>query len=262
MLLRIALYQMNIGFEDKEGNFAKVREAAEKAAYERADVLFLPEMSFTGFSMNTELTAESDNSSMSFVRNLCLSFGLAIGFGWVRKLKDKAENCYSVIDRNGDELSTYVKTHPFSYSGEDRYFSGGSSIAFYAVENEGFSTAVCYDMRFPELFSCICKDERVKAVVIPANWPAGRSEHWKILTRARAIENQVYIIAVNCVGEINGLYYSGDSCVIAPDGEILVCSGNREELTFAEIDGSIADKLRKSFPVKNDRRTDLYKCLL
>lgn len=253
---------MNIIFEDKEGNFGKVRKAAEKAAYKGADVLFLPEMSFTGFSMNTELTAESDDLSRSFVKILCSEFGIAIGFGWVRKLKDKAENCYSVIDKNGTELSTYVKMHPFSYSGEDRYFSGGSSIAFYAVENIGFSTAVCYDMRFPELFSCICRDERVKAVVIPANWPAKRSEHWKILTRARAVENQVYIIAVNCVGEINGLYYSGNSCVIAPDGEILSYSENKEELVFADIDGGTADKLRKSFPVKNDRRTDLYKCLL
>ena len=260
--MKIALYQMNISFEDKEGNFGKVCRAAEKAAYEGADVLFLPEMSFTGFSMNTELTAESDNSSMSFVRNLCVRFGISTGFGWVRKSENKAENCYSVIDRNGRELNTYVKMHPFSYSEENRYFSGGSSIAFYAVENIGFSTAICYDMRFPELFSGICREGKVKAVVIPANWPAERSEHWKVLTRARAIENQIYIFAVNCVGEMSGLYYSGNSCVIAPDGEIIVCSDDREELIFAETDFSYADRLRKSFPVKNDRRTELYKSFL
>ena len=117
-------------------------------------------------------------------------------------------------------------------------------------------------MRFPELFSGICREGKVKAVVIPANWPAERSEHWKVLTRARAIENQIYIFAVNCVGEMNGLYYSGNSCVIAPDGEIIVCSDGREELIFAETDFSYADRLRKSFPVKNDRRTELYKSFL
>ena len=258
--MKIGIYQMNIVWEDKEQNLAKAEQGMITAVNNNADVLFMPEMSFTGFSMNTKKTAEDNNYTVDKMKQLCKKHNIAVGFGWVRNCGEKSANCYSVIDKNGELLSTYEKIHPFSYSGEDKYFQKGSQLTKYSINDFGFSTAICYDTRFPELFQGISKDKAVKAIVIPANWTARRSEHWKTLVRARAIENQVYIIAVNCVGNIGGTEYSGDSCVITPNGDIEEYL-NGEQIYFSQLDYDI-DTLRQQFPVKQDRQPQLYKQLL
>ncbi len=94
-------------------------------------------------------------------------------------------------------------------------------------------------------------------ILLPADWPAKRSHHWKTLLQARAIENQVYILAVNCVGQIDDLYYSGDSCVINPNGEVLQMLSDEEGLVIFELTDDV-EEYRKAFPVKQDRRPELY----
>ncbi|MEE0930678.1 MAG: carbon-nitrogen family hydrolase [Acutalibacteraceae bacterium] len=259
--MKIALCQMNIKWEDKEENFFTTESQMLIASEMGAEVLFLPEMSFTGFSMNTTLTAENDKFTVNRMKELCRKYNIALGFGWVRRCEDKAENCYTIVDKTGEELCTYVKVHPFSYGGEDKFFARGTELVSYKLGGMTFSTAICYDTRFPELFQGICKNNKTDVIVIPANWPAKRAEHWKTLVRARAIENQVYIIAVNCVGEIGGTEYSGDSCIINPNGEIVKCAESYNELIFAELDYDIKN-LRKTFPVRQDRQLELYKKIL
>lgn len=259
--MKIALFQMNIKWEDKEANFVKLESIIDSAVKQNVKVLFLPEMSFTGFSMNIDITAEADSYTVERVKSLCEKYSLAVGFGWAEKCGDRAKNCYTIIDKNGNELATYVKIHPFSYAGEDNYFIKGDKIITFEIDKLMFSCAICYDTRFPELFQAISKNANVKAIVIPANWPAKRAEHWKTLTKARAIENQTYIIAVNCVGEIGGVNYTGDSCVINPDGEIKAMANEGEGLIICELDYDV-ERLRSTFPVKNDRQVDLYKGIL
>lgn len=260
-ILKVALFQMNIKWENKEENFAKVEAVVVDAVKQNAQALFLPEMTFTGFSMNIGATSESDRYTVNRMKSICKKYGLAIGFGWVEKCGDKAKNSYTVIDKNGDELATYVKIHPFSFAGEDNYFIKGDKIITFDIDNTTFSCAICYDTRFPELFQAISKNENVRAVVIPANWPKKRAEHWKTLVRARAIENQIYVIAVNCVGEIGEVDYSGDSCVVNPDGELQVVANNGEQLICVELDYDV-ENLRNNFPVKKDRQVELYKSIL
>lgn len=259
--MKIALFQMNIEWENKEANFAKLEGIIDSAVKQGARVLFLPEMSFTGFSMNIDITAEADSYTTERVKSLCKKYSVAVGFGWAEKCGDKAKNCYTIIDKNGNELATYVKIHPFSYAGEDNYFIKGDKIITFEIDDITLSCVICYDTRFPELFQAISKNEAVKAIVIPANWPAKRAEHWKALTKARAIENQTYIIAVNCVGEIGGVNYIGDSCVINPDGEIKAMANGSEQLIVCELDYDV-EGLRSTFPVKKDRQIDLYKSIL
>lgn len=259
--MKIALFQMNIKWEDKETNFAKIENAVNNAVKQGVKVLFLPEMTFTGFSMNIKVTAESDSYTVERMRYICKRYGLAIGFGWTEKCGDKAKNCYTVIDKYGKELATYVKIHPFSYAGEDNYFIKGDKIITFDIDDVTFSCAICYDVRFPELFQAISKNESVKAIVIPANWPAKRAEHWKTLVKARAIENQTYIIAVNCVGEVGNVYYTGDSCVVNPDGEIQITAKDKEQLVCTALDYDV-ESLRNEFPVKKDRQVDLYRNIL
>lgn len=259
--LKIALFQMNIAWEDKKVNFEKVEAVVKDAVNQGVQVLFLPEMTFTGFSMNIDVTAETDGYTVDKMKSVCKKYNLAVGFGWVEKCGDKAKNCYTIVDKNGVELATYVKIHPFSYAGEDNYFIKGDKIITFDIDDVTFSCAICYDTRFPELFQAISKDEKVKAIVIPANWPAKRAEHWKTLVKARAIETQSYIIAVNCVGEVGGINYTGDSCVVNPDGEICSTADSNEKLICASFDYDI-DNLRRTFPVKKDRQVSLYKSIL
>ena len=252
---------MNIKWEDKEENFKKVEAVVKDAVNQNVQVLFLPEMTFTGFSMNIGVTAEGDRYTVEKMKSICKKHSIAVGFGWTEKCGDKAKNCYTVIDKSGNEIATYVKIHPFSYAKEDNYFIKGDKIITFEIDDIAFSCAICYDTRFPELFQAISKNEKVKAIVIPANWPAKRAEHWKTLVKARAIETQSYIIAVNCVGEIGGVSYTGDSCVIDPNGEITAIENGEEKLICAELDYDI-ENLRSNFPVRKDRQVGLYKSIL
>ena len=250
--MKIALVQSHIFWEDKERNLAALESVLET---ERgADLYLLPEMSFTGFSMHTDRTAEQNRETAERVARLAVQHQTAIGFGWVRQAGEKCENVYSIINSRGDLVSEYVKIHPFSYSGEDKYFSGGSRTVIFEIDGIPFTVFICYDLRFPELFRAVCPD--VHAVILPANWPAKRAEHWKTLLRARAIENQVCILAVNCAGEMNGLTYSGDSCVIKPDGEIACMLSGRDGVLRWDLTDD-TDRYRKAFPVLQDRRLDI-----
>lgn len=250
--MKITLVQNHIIWENRDRNIAVFEKIA--AENEDTDLFLLPEMSFTGFSMNTAKTADPTGKTVSLMSDLAVRHKSAIGFGWVRKTDDKCENVYTVVDSSGRIISDYVKIHPFSYSGEDKYFSGGNKISVYKIGGIPFSTFICYDLRFPELFRAVCED--VHAVIVPANWPAKRAGHWKTLLRARAIENQVYILGINCAGEINGQYYSGDSCIIDPNGEICGMLSDKEGILKYDLTDN-TETYRNSFPVLKDIRTDL-----
>lgn len=253
--MRIALYQMHIEWEDKQANMAKLEEQLKKALQKQIEAIFLPEMSFTGFSMNIDVTKEKEETTVEKVKQLARQYQIAIGFGWVKDCGERAENHYTIVDKSGTCLSDYAKIHPFSYSGEDLKFQGGEKLTSFTLDGVPFTNFICYDLRFPEIFQTASKEAHV--IVVPANWPAKRSSHWKALLQARAIENQVYILAVNCVGQIDTLYYSGDSCIISPDGQILEMLSDEEGLIVYDLVDDVS-QYRKCFPVKKDRREDLY----
>lgn len=256
--MKLALYQMHIIWEDKEANYIQVEQKL-KTAYERGiDLFLLPEMSFTGFSMNTYVTKENDDRTIKRMITYAKQYHMAIGFGWVKDCGRKSENHYTIVNKNGEIISDYAKIHPFSYSGEDEKFQGGTDIVTFQLDDIIFSNFICYDLRFPEVFQIASKKANV--ILVPANWPEARSEHWKCLLKARAIENQVYVAAVNCVGEINGLHYSGDSCVIDPNGRMLVELSKAESVLEYELTDDTRE-IRARFPVKRDRREGLYNAL-
>lgn len=245
--MKLSLVQSRIFWEDKQKNISCLEKLI--SADPESELFLLPEMSFTGFSMNTQLIADHGEETLGRIRQLAVMHHVSIGFGWVRPAGEKCENVYTIVDPDGAVISEYVKIHPFSYSGEDLYFTGGSRTVVYRINGIPFSTFICYDLRFPESFRRVCRD--VHAVIIPANWPAKRADHWKTLLRARAIENQVYIFAVNCFGEMNGAFYSGDSCVIDPNGDVAaVLSGEAGVIRYDFIDDT--EKFRKAFPVLKD----------
>lgn len=254
--MKIALYQMHIAWEDKENNYARFEEHLNNFYEKEIDLFLLPEMSFTGFSMNTGITKESRFETVNRMMSYAKQYHTAIGFGWVKDRGEKSENHYTIVNREGIIVSDYAKIHPFSYSGEDQKFQGGQQIVDFELDDIRFSSFICYDLRFPEVFQIASKIAHV--ILVPANWPEKRRAHWKCLLQARAIENQVYIIAVNCVGQIGGVNYSGDSCVINPNGEILLELPEREDVSVFELVDDV-ENYRSTFQIKNDRRENLYR---
>lgn len=249
-MVNIALVQSHIEWENKEVNIAKAKKIIEELKDKNLELILFPEMSFTGFSMNIKNTAENDETIDKFM-TIAKENKVAIGFGWVKKQREKAENHYTIIDSNGEVLNDYVKMHSFTYGGEDKEFIPGDEISTFYVKNMKCSTFICYDLRFPELFRK--NNENPHIFIIPANWPEARREHWITLLRARAIENQAYVLGINCVGEMGNLKYSGDSCVVAPDGTVVQVLTGEEGVLFISIkENDYA--IRESFPVLKDKK--------
>lgn len=253
--MKIALYQTHIIWEDKKTNYLHLEETLQKMRNKKIDIFLLPEMSFTGFSMNIDVTKERHMETVSKMTEYAKQYQTAIGFGWVKDCGKKAENHYTVVNKSGEIISDYTKIHPFSFSGEDKKFQGGETITNFILEGIPFSSFICYDLRFPEVFQIASKEAHV--VIVPANWPQKREKHWRCLLRARAIENQVYILAVNCVGQIGGLDYTGSSCVIDPNGEMLLELSGQEGVLEYELTDDV-ELFRSAFPVKQDRKEGMY----
>ncbi len=247
--MRVDICQTKIVWENKSEN---ISNAERLIAESSADILLFPEMSFTGFSMNTELTGENDGYTLHKMNTLSKKYGKAVGFGWVFKDGEKAENHYTVTD-GGEVLSDYVKIHPFSYGGENKYFKGGDKLSPFEFMGFKFLPAICYDLRFPEIFRAYEAD----IIIVPANWPEARQEHWSTLLKARAIENRCYVMGINCTGDIGDIRYGGGSALIDPDGNMLASAENKEGTMTVDLENDVT-KYREKFPALGDKRRDVY----
>jgi len=262
-MMRIALVESHIVWENKEKNLRNAKRDLELLKDRGIQLVLFPEMSFTGFSMNTNCTKEDNMESIRLVQEWTQEYQITIGCGWVKNSGDKCENHYTLVNQ-GAITADYIKMHPFSYSGEDKYFTKGNKLSICNVDNFVVGLQICYDLRFPEVFQILSK--KASLIIVPANWPKRRKEHWNCLLKARAIENQVYLAGINCVGIIGDLEYSGDTQIIAPDGNVCLPKDTIQlekdniYIYIYEIDNDVSD-YRNSFPVKQDRQEELYKNL-
>ena len=126
--MKTALCQLEIEFENREANIVKAEKYITEASESGADIVFFPEMTLTGFSMNVNKTGEDNNDTAELMSSFASKHNIAVGFGWVKNAGDKGENHYSVVSPEGKMLADYIKIHPFSYSKEDRYYNAGESL--------------------------------------------------------------------------------------------------------------------------------------
>src|SRR5262249_52150527 len=154
-------------------------------------------------------------------------------------------------------VTRYAKIHPFSFAGEHEHYGAGDRVVTAEVEGLRVTPFVCYDLRFPEAFRAAAAGTDLFAVV--ANWPDERREHWRVLLRARAIENQAYVAGVNRVGDGGRLHYAGDSAAVSPLGETLAEGDDRERALIAEVEPEKVAKLRARFPAPADRGPGAYR---
>lgn len=259
----IALAQIEIEYGNRKNNLEAHRRLIENAAIKGCEAVFFPEMSISGISirrnrdeMDSLFSPEDEEETMNFFKQLAVDRKITIGFGWGKKTGVKGENHYSIIDTKGEVIMDYAKIHPFSFGGEDKYFEGGESVEYCQIDDFKVGVGICYDLRFPELFTKLGKI--CELVIVPANWPYVRHEAWETLLKARAMDNQVYMVGINCGGVVDGVEYSGESMFVNPLGKTLIKSGNDEELIIIQLENDVK-KYREEFPVLKDRKEDLYK---
>jgi predicted amidohydrolase len=251
--MKIGLVQYSPVWEDKEANKQKISELLN-AKETDVDLLIFPEMTLTGFTMNSDEFAEGlQGESFKFFSELAISKKTHIFAGVIVKGKRKSFNTLIHIKPDGKLLKLYRKIHPFSYSNEDQFFDPGSKPARTKVKNWQVGLSICYDLRFPELYRKYGK-KRTHLIVNIANWPDTRIEHWRTLLKARAIENQCFVAGVNRVGKDPKLNYTGFSCVYNPMGKEIVAVENEERLIAIEINKSEVEKVRSKLPFLEDMK--------
>lgn len=260
--MRIALVSLNQSWEDKKANLDLCEIYTQKASDQNVDLIVFPEMTLTGFSNNIDLTAEDfeNSETVKSFSILAKEFKIGIVFGMVAKDTNKALNKSIFVDKHGKVLGDYSKVHPFSFAGEDKYFNAGSKLSVVHFENINIGLTICYDLRFPELYSGLAK--HCDLIVNIANWPSKRVDHWNTLLKARAIENQLFIAGVNRTGiDDNGLEYYESSNVFNANGESL----NFEKIDTMKVYAIKEDgtrKFKEKFNTTSDRKVKFYKEIL
>lgn len=252
----IGLAQMNIIWEDSKLNLEKCEAFIKDASNRNVELLLFPEMTFTGFTMNIDKLDLSEENIINWLKTQAINFKINLGIGYAIKVHNKGENKYAIISKYGEVLLNYTKIHPFSKVKEDEKYYKGNKIVSCNIGDTNISSFICYDLRFPEIFQKASKEAHL--ITVAAAWPASRSSHWNALLKARAIENQCYIAAINRVGIGDGLEYIGESQIIDPNGEVITKLRFCEELILGEINIKDVLEVQNSLSVKADRREDLY----
>jgi omega-amidase len=248
--------QLNIAWENKPENFRRVRSLLDKRRIVPESLIVLPEMFATGFSMNAANIAEPKNGpTTSFLRRLARNHRSYVLGGFVRQGPGrKMFNEAVCLASSGKCIARYAKLHPFNPGGESKHYSAGNHVTVFRWADLRVAVFICYDLRFPEVFrEAVQRGAQVMVVI--ANWPDRRHSHWLVLLRARAIENQAYVIGVNRCGSDPKLGYRGGSVVIDPHGNTIASAGLKESIASAKLDPEDLRQWRSEFPALKDIRT-------
>jgi predicted amidohydrolase len=254
--LNIALLQFNQSWENKSENFEKISSFLKDET--KIDLLLLPEMFHTGYTMNHELLSEtmSNSEGLRFLKNISKEKNCAIYTSLIISENNKVFN-RGVFISPDEHICHYDKRKTFGLAGEDEFYMAGTQEKIVAYKGWKFNLQICYDLRFPELVAnCINQKDQVKYDVIlyVANWPDKRASHWNKLLQARAIENQADVLACNRVGtDQKKITYSGGSCVINALGEVQVKELNNERLIRYKLCNSRLLDIRQQLPFLKDR---------
>ncbi len=258
----IATVSLNQIWEDKEKNLIQCEKNIKISSQKKIDLIIFPEMTLTGFSNNIKKNLENENESKTIISfsNLAKKYSIAIFFGVVIKDENKALNKLIFIDKSGQVLKDYSKIHPFSFTDEDKYFNAGNELIIAKFEDLNIGLTICYDLRFPELYSSLAKN--CDLIVNIANWPLKRVDHWNTLLKARAIENQIFVAGVNRIGiDGNGLKYSESSNIFNANGEELQYT-KIDDMKIYDVDKNWTKEFKTNFNTTNDRKIGLYREIL
>lgn len=258
--IKVSIIQMYVRAEDTVSNRERAKCLITKAAIEKPDIIMLPEMWTTGFHLNKikEICDIEGRPTLDMIRNLAKNYNLNIISGSFANIIGK--NIYNsafVVNRKGEIVADYNKIHLFKTMQENEYFNGGDEICTFEIEGIKCGLIICYDLRFPELARKLAL-QGIKILFVSAQWPAARIEHWNILLRARAIENQIFVVACNIAGEYREDTFNGNSMIISPLGEIIEVFDYKEQHKCFSLDINMINLVRSRINYLADRRPDLY----
>lgn len=257
---RISLVQMVVQAGAVEENRHHAASLLRQAAARESDVVVLPEMWTTGYALRDvdKLAEGLEGETLAMLAALAREYSVNIIIGSLPFRRDgRIYNGAFAIDRQGRVIAEYQKIHLFSLMGEERFFAPGGKRTCFTVDGVVAGMIICYDLRFPELVRALALAD-CQILFVPAAWPRQRGDHWRALNIARAIENEMFVCAVNCVGRHGRDTFYGHSLIIDPWGRVLAEGGEEEEIVTADIDLAEIERVRQSITVFADRRPEVY----
>ena len=256
--LNISLAQMPIIVGDIAQNTTTMQKMHAEAIQRRSHLLMLPELWRTGYDWGNHNRVSDQLNSGIFTEmsQLAQQTKISIMGSYFEKRGHDTANSAVFFASNGRSMGVYRKMHLIPAMQEDRYLQAGSSPLTMDLPWGQTSVAICYDIRFPELFRRYVNTGTIMVLVV-AQWPLERIEHWRLLLQARAIENQVYVIAVNGAGQSGQVMLGGHSMIVDPWGQIIIEAGTEPNLVTAEIELNRVSEIRTQFPVLEHRRSDV-----
>lgn len=256
-VIKAAAVQFTIQLGNIDANVEHVRSALARLAGEGCQLAVLPEMWSCGFAYRElNILAARTPELVEEMGRLSAEYGMVLVGSLPEPDGDKVCNTAYLFDR-GRLAGKYRKIHLFSLMNEDRSFTGGDSWLVADTSIGRIGVFICYDLRFPELARRLAL-EGAEIIVVPGEWPKPREEHWRTLLRARAIENQLFVIAANCCGVVGKLDFFGMSLIIDPKGEVLAEGGYESCEPTATLDFSVMENWRQQIPCFRDRKQEYY----
>ncbi|MFB5265393.1 carbon-nitrogen family hydrolase [Paenibacillus enshidis] len=262
--VNIALLQADITLGEPDVNRLHMEQLMEQAvmAAVKPDVIVLPEMWNTGYALEQihELADVEGKETREWVSAFARRHQVNVVAGSIaeKKADGGIYNTTYIFDRSGNTAASYSKIHLFRLMDEEKYLQAGSEPVLFELDGAMKAGAsICYDIRFPELGRRLAL-AGADMLIVPAEWPHPRLHHWRTLLMARAIENQMYVLACNRVGTGGTTEFFGHSMLIDPWGEVIAEGGEQEEIVTGTIRPELVKEVRGRIPVFEDRRPSLY----
>jgi omega-amidase len=256
--VRVCSAQIISTWEDPNHSLARVEPFIQHAADCGAKLICFPEQFATGWDPHPLKNIQDIHGTIiSTLQGYAKKYRIGI-IGSLREQHDPLpKNTAIAIGCDGKILASYAKMHLFSFCHENEGNTPGSELGIFTLDSLTCGMAICYDLRFPDLFRLYAQ-KGVQAVFVPSAWPQRRIRHWELFITARAAENQMYILGVNTTGITPVDLYSGASMTADPQGTIVNRANEAEQILFSDIDPEEVTRTRHEFPVENDRKDEIY----
>lgn len=253
--MKVACIQTDIKVGDFDYNISKAKQFISEAATKGAKLICLPELFATGVTLKTNNLEENNpGRTCEFLSKQAKEKKVYLLSSFIEKNNSNLpKNTMVVFNPEGLLVAKYSKNHVFTFGKENESYSNGEGVVSFSLDDFNVSTMICYDLRFPELFR-IATDNKVNAFIVIANWPNPRKEHWRTLLKARAIENQAFVIGINRVGHSEEFSFFGSSMIISPKGEILMEADDKEGVFLEDIDIKEVTNWRNTFSALKDKK--------
>ena len=263
----VCAIQFDTKYQDPEENTRRMEEKIRAAVREKPDLIVLPELWTSGYSVEIfhdiqKFAQPETGPAVSMLKRMAKEYGVYIvGGSMVEQRGNKCYNTCFLVDRQGNVAGRYSKMHLYNAMDEDVAFAPGDEMPVFQTDFGKIAIMTCYDIRFVEQSRAYAL-KGAQAIIVVSNWAKPKLNHWRVMLQARAIENQLAVVACNRVGQAVDCVYFGHSMIIDSWGEIVGEGGEEEEILTGVIEGEKLRTVRQTIPMYKDRQTQYYEDVL